>query len=42
LGLADNVVLTAVLKWFPERPGLSSGVLMMGHGISCLGRSAAV
>ena len=34
VGLAYNVLLTATLGWFPDRPGLISGFLLMGFGFS--------
>ena len=33
-GFAYNAVLSAVGGWFPDKPGLISGVLLMGFGIS--------
>ncbi len=36
IGAAYNAVLTMVNQWFPERRGLSGGVLMMSFGISTL------
>lgn len=32
-GLAYNAVVSTVVKWFPDKPGLVSGVLLMGFGI---------
>lgn len=33
-GLAYNTVMGTVGKWFPDKPGLISGILLMGFGIS--------
>lgn len=33
-GLAYNTVLGTVGKWFPDKPGLISGILLMGFGFS--------
>ena len=33
-GIAYNAVLATVGKWFPDKPGLISGILLMGFGIS--------
>lgn len=32
-GFAYNSVMSTVTKWFPDKPGLISGVLLMGFGI---------
>lgn len=32
-GFAYNAVMSTVTKWFPDKPGLISGVLLMGFGI---------
>ena len=31
-GLAYNAVMSTMVKWFPDKPGLISGVLLMGFG----------
>jgi OFA family oxalate/formate antiporter-like MFS transporter len=35
-GMAYNAILGSVNRWFPDRVGLSSGLLMMGFGLSNL------
>jgi len=35
-GFTYNSVLNAVPRWFPDRPGLISGVLLMGFGASSM------
>lgn len=32
VGMGYNVVISTISRWFPDKPGLSSGVLMMGFG----------
>ncbi|HWR24876.1 MAG TPA: MFS transporter [Methanosarcina sp.] len=32
IGLSYNAVLSTVTRWFPEKPGVISGVLLMGFG----------
>ncbi|MCC8152609.1 MAG: MFS transporter [Lachnospiraceae bacterium] len=34
IGIAYNIVISAVSHWFPDQPGLISGILMMGFGFS--------
>ena len=36
IGIAYNCVISTVNAWFPDKKGLSSGVLMMGFGASAL------
>ena len=36
IGIVYNVVIADVNAWFPDRPGLSSGCLMMGFGFATL------
>lgn len=36
IGIAYNVVISAVNAWFPDKKGLCSGCLMMGFGASSL------
>ena len=31
-GLCYNAVMSTMVRWFPDRPGLISGVLLMGFG----------
>ena len=33
-GMCYNAVMSTMVRWFPDRPGLISGVLLMGFGLS--------
>ncbi|MDR1706109.1 MAG: MFS transporter [Clostridiales bacterium] len=35
-GFAYNAVMSTITKWFPDKPGLISGMLLMGFGSSSL------
>lgn len=32
VGMAYNAVLSIIARWFPDKPGMASGILMMGFG----------
>jgi len=36
IGMAYNTVLSSINAWFPDKKGVSSGVMMMGFGLSTL------
>lgn len=36
IGIAYNVIISAVNSWYPDKKGFSSGVLLMGFGASTL------
>lgn len=41
VGLGYNAVLSCVIRWFPDKPGLCNGMLLMGFGCGALLLSAA-
>ena len=36
VGLTYNCVIGTMNKWFPDKPGLASGIMMMGFGLGAL------
>ena len=42
VGIGYNVIMGTIVKWFPDKTGLCSGILLFGFGISSLivGKSA--
>jgi len=44
IGLSYNAVISTVTRWFPEKPGIISGFLLMGFGLSgmLLGSAASL
>ncbi|MFR7990531.1 MAG: MFS transporter [Anaerovoracaceae bacterium] len=36
VGFSYNSVISTMNKWFPDKPGLASGVMMMGFGLGAL------
>lgn len=36
IGIAYNVIISTIGAWFPDKKGLSSGIMMMGFGASSL------
>ncbi len=42
VGLAYNVVISTVNRWFPDKVGLASGIMMMGFGLGGLVLGAVV
>jgi OFA family oxalate/formate antiporter-like MFS transporter len=33
VGIANNALVSTIVKWFPDNTGLASGILMMGFGL---------
>ncbi len=42
VGMANNAIVSTIIKWFPDKTGLASGIMMMGFGFGglTLGRIA--
>ena len=36
VGFSYNSVISTMNKWFPDKPGLASGIMMMGFGLGAL------
>jgi len=36
VGFSYNGVISTINKWFPDKPGLASGIMMMGFGLGAL------
>lgn len=36
VGFTYNAVISTINRWFPDKPGLASGVMMMGFGLGAL------
>jgi OFA family oxalate/formate antiporter-like MFS transporter len=42
IGMPYNAILSAMLKWFPGREGIASGVMLMGFGFGGLALGSAI
>jgi OFA family oxalate/formate antiporter-like MFS transporter len=42
VGIGYNAVIASVTRWFPDRPGVASGLLMMGFGFGGIVLSSVV
>jgi OFA family oxalate/formate antiporter-like MFS transporter len=40
VGMGYTVIISTLLRWFPDRQGMISGIMMMGYGVSALLLSA--
>ncbi len=42
VGICYNAVISAIIKWFPDRPGFASGALLLGFGLGGLALGSVV